>query len=68
MWTHRVPSNGGSDPWAMNPTMALGTVLILLISGGALALDGELWGLIFVALVPLFAWAGVRGWRRGLRF
>jgi hypothetical protein len=48
--------------------MALGFTIISLISGIALALDGELWGLVFVAPVPLFAWAGVRGWRHGPRF
>jgi hypothetical protein len=48
--------------------MALGFTIICLIIGIALALDGELWGLVFVAPVPLCAWAAVRGWRQGLRF
>jgi hypothetical protein len=45
--------------------MAVGFTIIALISGIALALDGELRGLVLVAPVPLFAWAGVRGWRQG---
>jgi hypothetical protein len=68
MSTRCVPSNGASDPWAMQPTMAVGTVIVCLVCGLALPLSGEVWGLLFLVLVPLFAWAGVRGWRRGFRF
>jgi hypothetical protein len=64
----RTPDEDRTDPWTLNPTMALGATIILLISGLALAVVGELWGLAFVVLAPLVAWAGVRGWRQGLRF
>jgi hypothetical protein len=64
----RAPDEDRKDPWSLNPTMALGFTIIALVSGLALALDGELWGMVLVAPVPLFAWAGVRGWRQGLRF
>jgi hypothetical protein len=33
-----TPGNGGGDPWAMNPTMVVWTVIVLVISGIALPL------------------------------
>jgi hypothetical protein len=34
-----APDEGRRDPWSLNPTMALGIAIVLLIGGIALALD-----------------------------
>ena len=56
------------DPWATLPSIAAKAVILSVIGGIAMLIAGLWVGLIFLLLIPIWVYAGVRGWRQGDRF